>query len=44
MKKKQKYNKIVIEKELTLEDFDNYIKLENGVYELNLSSTEMTFY
>ena len=44
MKKKQKYNKIVIEKELTLEDFDNYIKLENGVYELNLSSTEMTSY
>ena len=44
MKKKQKYNKIVIEKELTLEDFDNYIKLENGAYELNLSSTEMTSY
>ena len=42
--KKQKYNKIVIEKELTLEDFDNYIKLENGAYELNLSSTEMTSY
>lgn len=42
--KKQKYNEIVIEKELTFEDFDNYIKLENGVYELNLSSAEMTSY
>ncbi len=42
--KKQKYNEIVIEKELTLEDFDNYIKLENGVYKFNLSPAEITSY
>lgn len=42
--KKQKYNEIVIEKELTLEDFDNYIKLENELYQLNLSFTEITSY
>ena len=42
--KKEKQNKIVKEKELTLDDFDNYIKLENGVYEFNFSSAEMTSY
>ncbi len=43
--KKQKHNKIVREKEeLILKDFDNYIKLKNGVYELNLPFAEMTSY
>ena len=42
--KKENQNKIVKEKELTLDDFDNYIKLENGVYEFNFSSAEMTSY